>query len=632
MIPWATISACRYLTWSVNYQRRALHVLPRLCSQPTTTGSFVPLDHLVNRRRDEAQRSLLVEVAGIESAVDLHQVCSQYGTVHKMFHYVLQCGHNNKEMILVEFKELSSLKQALHFTCLNSAKDVLPTHSPFVCLSAGESSGGAISAQTFKNITDLVTSNTTYSREELKQHISECSDISEQIQKLYDSQKLTELDWRLRFFTCRQIEVALSGLFPRATVLPFGSSINSFGNINCDLDMILELSGFSAQENSHRLIFQAKKSLASANSRVALQRRMELISGILDSFVPGCSQVRKILNARVPIIKYHQDLTDIECDLSMSNRSGFYMSHMLYMYGSMDPRVRPLVFAVRRWARDRHITSPFSGRWITNFSVTIMVLFYLMNVSPPVIPSLQLLKVNSGPDDDDESCVRFNFPTNLGKVVTSQNRESLETLLKGFFEFYDNFNFRELGLSVLHGRSFIKPVHSALYIQNPLEGELNVSRNVTLEEVEKLRAELTHARFLLESSAHNIDDAASNEVWGALSLWPETATSSGPSHIIQGSSNYPIDWKEVFHTENKKLIQSTNTKKSSLKGNSAGNQQKENNNGNTVFLKAGSVSNKGMGARGTTKLDNLVSKLKQKTTQREHIPHRNKFMYKGKYK
>ena len=41
--------------------------------------------------------------------------------------------------------------------------------------------------------------------------------------------------------------MALSGLFPRASVLPFGSSVNSFGRFNCDLDMVLELSDVNDQ-------------------------------------------------------------------------------------------------------------------------------------------------------------------------------------------------------------------------------------------------------------------------------------------------------------------------------------------------------------------------------------------------
>lgn len=46
---------------------------------------------------------------------------------------------------------------------------------------------------------------------------------------------------------------------------------------------------------------------------------MEAIGDLLQLFLPGCSQVRRILQARVPIIKYYQQLADVECDLSMSN-------------------------------------------------------------------------------------------------------------------------------------------------------------------------------------------------------------------------------------------------------------------------------------------------------------------------
>lgn len=49
------------------------------------------------------------------------------------------------------------------------------------------------------------------------------------------------------------------------------------------------------------------------------QKYMESLSDMVSLFLPGCAQVRRILQARIPIIKFHQQLTDIECDLSMSN-------------------------------------------------------------------------------------------------------------------------------------------------------------------------------------------------------------------------------------------------------------------------------------------------------------------------
>lgn len=58
---------------------------------------------------------------------------------------------------------------------------------------------------------------------------------------------------------------------------------------------------------------------ASVFERSMTQKYMETLGDIIHLFLPGCVQVRRILQARIPIIKFHQQFTDIECDLSMSN-------------------------------------------------------------------------------------------------------------------------------------------------------------------------------------------------------------------------------------------------------------------------------------------------------------------------
>jgi len=69
------------------------------------------------------------------------------------------------------------------------------------------------------------------------------------------------------------------------------------------------------------------------------------------------------------------------------------MSALLYQYSIMDPRVAPLLFAVRLWAREITLTCSHPGRWITNFSLTMMVLYYL--VHRKLVPPVQLLKDNA---------------------------------------------------------------------------------------------------------------------------------------------------------------------------------------------------------------------------------------------
>lgn len=69
------------------------------------------------------------------------------------------------------------------------------------------------------------------------------------------------------------------------------------------------------------------------------------------------------------------------------------MSDFLYMMGELDHRVRPLVFAVRSWAKAAGVTNSSPGKWISNFSLTLLVLAFLQKPfrSPPILPCLNTL-------------------------------------------------------------------------------------------------------------------------------------------------------------------------------------------------------------------------------------------------
>lgn len=58
---------------------------------------------------------------------------------------------------------------------------------------------------------------------------------------LYDITKLNDLGTRLRFLTALQIERTICGLFPQVAAYPFGSSVNGYGKLGCDLDLVLRL-------------------------------------------------------------------------------------------------------------------------------------------------------------------------------------------------------------------------------------------------------------------------------------------------------------------------------------------------------------------------------------------------------
>lgn len=76
------------------------------------------------------------------------------------------------------------------------------------------------------------------------------------------------------------------------------------------------------------------------------------------------------------------------------------MSELLYLYGELDRRVRPLVFSIRRWAKDQGLIQDLRPTpSFTNFSITLLVIFFLQtkyNMLPP-LRELQRLASKSTP-------------------------------------------------------------------------------------------------------------------------------------------------------------------------------------------------------------------------------------------
>lgn len=49
------------------------------------------------------------------------------------------------------------------------------------------------------------------------------------------------------------------------------------------------------------------------------KRFLGILANSMEYFIPGVFNVRRILEAQVPIIKFHYDYTQTECDLSATN-------------------------------------------------------------------------------------------------------------------------------------------------------------------------------------------------------------------------------------------------------------------------------------------------------------------------
>jgi poly(A) RNA polymerase len=146
-----------------------------------------------------------------------------------------------------------------------------------------------------------------------------------------------------------------------------------------------------------------------------------------------------------------------------------------------------------------------------------------------------LVCIFTGPEDrrvtsDGVNCTFIRDVSQLCLHMTSvrelPNTASLETLFIDFFEFYSSFDFSTCAISLTRGASVPKPDHSPLYIANPLERGLNVSKNVSHDETDRLRIEFRNTAWMLESVTLTPDKSSlmrsqkkPDEAWGLTALF-----------------------------------------------------------------------------------------------------------------
>lgn len=518
---------------------------------------MVKFDDLVARRRQEAQRSIVVQVLSDKSYPELHAYCSQFGAIERASHYRISNYNGNFNYVLVEFQTPVIKEAVLQSSCYSSdyqkqpnENPIIPVQSPFLYFGKGKATRVAPASAALQSIN----STQRIGEHQLMDLLGKAQSMEDQIQTLYKATKLTDVEVRLRFLAALQVENAVKSMFPHAIAYPFGSSMNGFGRTGCDLDLILRIDCDRDAEKGaqSRLIFHTKEFLS--NTRLQTQRNIDRIGDLLELFLPGVGNVRRILKARIPIVKYNHELLDLEIDLSMSNLSGVYMSELLYLFGQLDERVKPLVFVVRKWATSVGLTNSAPGPWITNFSLTCLVLFFLQQVKRPILPPINLLVKSAAPEDlrvttDNINCTFLRDVNHLS--FDTRNTDSLGRLLFQFFEFYAQFDFANRAISLNEARTVIKPDDSAMYMVNPLELGMNVSKNLNAMEVDRFKVEVRNAVWFLESSMDKISISKDGDhSWGLTYLFKafqNASRSHTPSFSGVGHNKKPlVDVKRLF--------------------------------------------------------------------------------------
>ena len=192
-----------------------------------------------------------------------------------------------------------------------------------------------------------------------------------------------------------------------------GSTINGFGSSGCDMDMSIFTNTTSVKYG-------------------LLNRVDRIIRKECSNFQSG-----ELISAKVPLLKMRfrdPEAGTIHVDLIVGNGSGVRNTHLLYYYSQLDPRVRPLVLAVKWWAKKNGINEP---RYMTlsSYTLTLMVIHYLQSgVSPPVLPCLQEKHPDVFHPGSDLYNLDFDDKTIL--CYSSVNKQSIGSLFTDFLKYF----------------------------------------------------------------------------------------------------------------------------------------------------------------------------------------------------
>uniref|UniRef100_A0A8C1KS64 Terminal uridylyl transferase 7 n=1 Tax=Cyprinus carpio TaxID=7962 RepID=A0A8C1KS64_CYPCA len=253
--------------------------------------------------------------------------------------------------------------------------------------------------------------------------------LNEVCEQCYRDFAPDDVEVKVREHILQDFENFLRCQVPGAKLVLFGSSKNGFGFKQSDLDICMTLEGLDTAEGLD--------SMAVIESLTKALRKHH-----------GLRNILPITTAKVPIVKFYHTKTGLEGDISLYNTLALHNTELLASYAAIDIRVKILCYVMKVFAKVCDIGDASRGS-LSSYAYTLMVLYFLQQRSPPVIPVLQEMYVGEKKPVvlvDGWDVHFFKDLKNLHKYWPEykKNKESVGQLWFGLLQFYtETFNFKE---------------------------------------------------------------------------------------------------------------------------------------------------------------------------------------------
>ncbi|XP_069084349.1 terminal uridylyltransferase 7 isoform X2 [Pleurodeles waltl] len=237
------------------------------------------------------------------------------------------------------------------------------------------------------------------------------------------------LEDQAREYIRQNLENFIKQEFQGATLSLFGSSKNGFGFKQSDLDICMRLDGHETAEE------------------LDCVKIIEDLAKVLRKH-SGLRNILPITTAKVPIVKFFHVRSGLEGDISLYNTLALHNTRLLAAYAAFDPRVKYLCYIMKVFTKMCDIGDASRGS-LSSYAYTLMVLYFLQQRDPPVIPVLQ--EIYTGPRKPEIMVEGWNvhFFDKLDELSScwpnyGKNKESVGELWLALLRFYtEEFDFKE---------------------------------------------------------------------------------------------------------------------------------------------------------------------------------------------
>ncbi|XP_023393546.1 terminal uridylyltransferase 7 isoform X5 [Pteropus vampyrus] len=222
--------------------------------------------------------------------------------------------------------------------------------------------------------------------------------------------------------------------FPGTKLSLFGSSKNGFGFKQSDLDVCMTINGLETAEG------------------LDCVRTIEELARVLKKH-SGLRNILPITTAKVPIVKFFHLRSGLEVDISLYNTLALHNTRLLSAYSAIDPRVKYLCYTMKVFTKMCDIGDASRGS-LSSYAYTLMVLYFLQQRNPPVIPVLQEIYKGEKKPEIFVDGWNIYFFDQINELPTcwpeyGRNTESVGQLWLGLLRFYtEEFDFKEHVISI----------------------------------------------------------------------------------------------------------------------------------------------------------------------------------------